>query len=253
MAPINNSVIKEEIRKKNEQAAQYEIGALHKSYENSKYTRVFQVCSVILAFIFAFLGGGFWGFVIVLGIGYAVYYIRDTNMKAAVKAKAKEILAQYEEKTRQEIENYDTTVKQYSESILHKANSFRIMVDHSVMMFQRMISHADNRPHVQFIQASFIFTVKRTGIYYTYAQSFYCNPQDDFDFNIGKAGARYRTLENDAQCEGLARALSKMIIKDMKAKYPPNSTDIKLSHNDACVTLQFKTPNPNFINATNIV
>ena len=253
MEPITNSTIKEGIRQQNEKAVQYEIGMLYKNYEQGKYKQAFQIGTVVFAFIVAIMGGKFWGFVIGIGIGYAVYFIRDSSRKAAVDTKAHDLLRAYEEKTRQQIKNYEDTVKQYSDSILKKSSDFKVMVDHSVSMFQRMISHADNRPHIQFIQATFVYTVRKTGIYYTYAQSYYSNPQDDFDFNIGKAGVRYRTLDNDAQCEGLARALSKMIIKEMKSKYPPHSTDIKLSHNDACVTLQFKTPNPNFINATSIV
>ncbi|MEE1351335.1 MAG: hypothetical protein UHM23_04715, partial [Clostridia bacterium] len=87
-----------------------------------------------------------------------------------------------------------------------------------------------------------------TGINFNY-QSSYTNPQDDYSFEK----QRYRDLHTDAECEGLAQALAKMTIKQMKSIYPPNSISITVSHNDAAVTMHFKSANKNFVVARDIV
>ena len=115
-------------------------------------------------------------------------------------------------------------------------------------MFQRMISHADSRSHIKFIEGTLIYTVVNEGIYYTYPST-YTNKLDDFNFNV----ARYKNLKTPAECEGLAQAIAMLTIKKMKKIYPPNSMTISVSHNDAEVTMIFKGANPNFVPARKIL
>ena len=153
-----------------------------------------------------------------------------------------------DQKTKIEIDAYDRAVQAYCQKILKNADTIDAMVDHVTNMFQRMVSHADAGSHMRFIEADFIFDVKKTGIVFHY-QSRYTNPQDDYNFNK----ARYRDLNADTECEGLAQALTKLTIIKMKGLYPPNSLNISVSHNDAAVTMHFKAANKNFVAARDII
>ena len=113
-------------------------------------------------------------------------------------------------------------------------------------MFQRMISHADSGSNMRFVETDFTYQVVRTGIMYSY-QSRYTNPQDDFNFDK----QRFRNLNSDTECEGLAQALAKLTIRRMNKLYPTLSS-INVGHVDAEVILHFKMPNSNFVNATDI-
>jgi outer membrane murein-binding lipoprotein Lpp len=138
-------------------------------------------------------------------------------------------------KTQQFIRQYDEQVKKNCQNILNKQDSYEDMVNHTVVMFERMISHADSALDKKFIEAQLTFKVEKWGICYQY-QSNYTNPSDDYNFSV----KRYRGLNTDEECEGLAQALAKL-------KYPQNSSAMTVTHIDAMVTLHFKAPNKNYV------
>lgn len=224
------------------------------------------VISIVLGIIFASVGG-FIGFLIGVGIGVGMYFFWVNSIKqgnnnleeqkrkiqyeadeevSKLRQKAqKEIRAAYAEadrRTQQDIDRYDTEVKQNYQEILKKPDAFKIMVDHSAMMFERMVSHADSASNRKFVETDFTYKVEVYGICYKY-QSTYSNPKDDFNFDR----ERYRNLNTREECEGLAQAIAKMTILKMKSKFPPNSLTITVSHIDAEVTMHFKAANKNYL------
>ena len=224
------------------------------------------VCAVIGAFVAGFDGflmGGFYGFILVLAlqIGFNIRAkfkqknsasetarlrqeesdkIQQLQMKAQDDIRRQYLIA--DQRTQDDITHYDADVKSNCQTILKKADSFKSMVDHTVDMFQRMVSHADSSSNRKFVEAKFIYKVEMYGITYVY-QSNYSNSQDDFNFDK----ERYRNLTTQAECEGLAQAIAKMTVEAMKKKYPPNSLSISVDHVDAEVTLHFKAANANYV------
>lgn len=224
------------------------------------------VISIILGIIFASFAG-FVGFLIGAGIGVGIYFFWINSIKQGNnnleeqkrriqheaneeanrlrQRAANEIRAAYadaDRRTQQDIDRYDAEVKQNCQAILKKPDAFKAMVDHSVMMFERMVSHADSASNRKFVETDFTYKVEVHGICYKY-QSTYSNPKDDFNFDR----ERYRNLNSREECEGLAQAIAKMTISKMKSKYPPNSLTITVSHIDAEVTMHYKSANKNYV------
>lgn len=269
MTPITDSPIKEAMRQANEQEARQQEYHIN-TQMNSDISRIamkkffpISVCGV-LAVIFgvvgvaagkdfnSFLGGAFVGGIIYLLLNL---WIKSKNSgamarKAAIERDAqRRIQEAYDEadrRTVQQINAYDAEVAQYSQRIMQKPEAVNSMIQRNTDMFQRMISHADSGSNMRFVETDFTYQVVRTGIMYSY-QSRYTNPQDDFNFDK----QRFRNLNSDTECEGLAQALAKLTIKRMKKLYPTLSS-INVRHVDAEVTLHFKMPNSNFVNATDI-
>lgn len=224
------------------------------------------VISIVLGIFFAYVGE-FAGFLIGAALGVAihlfwVYTIKQGNnsleeQKRHIQCEAddevnklkqkasNEIRAAYadaDRRAQQDIDRYDSEVRQNCQAILKKPDSFKAMVDHSVMMFERMISSADSASNRKFVETNFTYRVDVYGICYKY-QSTYSNPKDDFNFDR----ERYRNLNTREECEGLAQAIAKMIISRMKSKFPPDSLKITVSHIDAEVTMHFKSANKNYV------
>lgn len=224
------------------------------------------IMSIVLGIIFISFGG-FIGFLTGAAIGVGAYLfwvnsIKQGNKKleddkrciqreadeAADKLRQKatnEINALYAEadrKTQQDIARYDAEVKKNCQLILQKPDAFKAMVDHTVMMFERMVSHADSSSNRKFVETDFTYKVEVHGISYKY-QSSYSNPKDDLNFDR----ERYRNLNTREECEGLAQAIAKMTISKMKCKFPPNSLTITVDHIDAEVTMHFKSANKNYV------
>lgn len=224
------------------------------------------VISIILGIIFVGFAG-IAGLIIGAGIGVGIYLFwvnsikqgnnrleeqkrciqRDADEEAdKLRQRAtNEIRAAYSEadrRTRHDIEQYDAEVKHNCQAILKKPDAFKAMVDQSVMMFERMVSHADSASNRKFVETDFTFKVEVHGICYKY-QSTYSNPKDDFNFDR----ERYRKLNSREECEGLAQAIAKMTISKMKSKNPPNSLTITVSHIDAEVTMHYKSANKNYV------
>lgn len=224
------------------------------------------IMSIVLGIIFVSFGG-FIGFLIGAAIGVGIYLfwvdaIKQGNKKLeddkrriqkeadeeANKLRQKaanEIRAAYadaDRKTQQDINRYDAEVKKNCQSILQKPDAFKAMTDHTVMMFERMVSHADSASNRKFVETDFTYKVEVHGICYKY-QSSYSNPKDDFNFDK----ERYRNLNSREECEGLAQAIAKMTISKMKSKFPPNSLTITVDHIDAEVTMHFKSANKNYV------
>ena len=272
MDPIQNSVYKENIRIKNVDIARIQEqninNRLNSDINNLQrpkkpYTSgPFWGIGVVLGIVFAIIGGGFFGFIVGIVGGLVIWRIANAyvksfnqnieNQKLRLRNNAdSEIRAAYAEadrKTQSEIIAYDSDVKKYSQILLKDAGNFTSMVDHQVMMFERMISHADHGSHMRFVEADLIYTVNTYGITYTY-DSKYTNTKDDFNF----AKKRFRDLKSAAECEALAKALAIMTMAKMKKTHPANSMNITVAHMDAQVTLHYKGANKNFVPARDIL
>ena len=122
------------------------------------------------------------------------------------------------------------------------------MVDHSVDMFKRMISHADCDSSTKFIECIFEYVVTFNEVKYLY-ESEYTNPRDDFNFEK----QRFRNLQYDYECEGLALALAQAVSNRMRALYPPNTLNISIGNVDSKVKINFKALNENFVVARDIL
>lgn len=224
------------------------------------------IMSIVLGIIFVSFGG-FIGFLIGAAIGVGIYLFWVNAIKQGNKnleddkrriqreadeeanklrqKAANEIRAAYadaDRRTQQDIDRYDAEVKKNCQSILQKPDAFKAMVDHTVMMFERMVSHADSASNRKFVETDFTYKVEVHGICYKY-QSSYSNPKDDFNFDR----ERYRNLNSREECEGLAQAIAKMTISKMKSKFPPNSLTITVDHIDAEVIMHFKSANKNYV------
>jgi len=262
MNPITNSTLKEQIRQRNETEARNREAQIMAQLANSVNSLTPKpsikaggwliggaILSLFLTPVAFIVAVGAWFF---LNQRVKEYNENLENERRRLQDEAnnqiRQAYAQSDQRTQQEIAAYDRDVKMYAQKVLSKAESIAPMVDHVVSMFQRMISHADAGAHMKFIKADFYYQVTTTGIKYSYG-SRYTNPQDDYNFNK----ERYRDLSSPAECEGLARALAKLVINKMKSLYPPNSLNISLSHNDAQVTLHFKGANKNFVPARDII
>lgn len=225
---------------------------------------------VIMVIVLAIIGGSIAsGVGLVIGIVLAVvlYYlwcksIKDYNdnmdankQKMSIEADQKcqqlrnsatsQIRSAYAEadrRTQHDIDQYDSEVKKNCQKILQKPDAFKPMVDHTVDMFQRMVSHADSASNRKFVETDFTFKVELYGICYKY-QSTYSNPKDDFNFDR----ERFRNLSSLEECEGFAQAIAKMTMSKMKSLYPPNSLNIIVGHVDAEVSMHFKSANKNYV------
>lgn len=270
MNPINNSSVKEGFRQRNESNARVkeaqikdklsrDIGELVKkpTFKGGPFIAL----GVALGIVGAALAGEFEAFVGGFAIGMIVWgcanlYVRSFNNKLDSTKKQLEEDAQAlirqaylgaDEATQKEITEYDCEVKQYSQQILKNQMNFKGMVDHTLSMFQRMVSHVDAGSNKKFVEGDFTYEVTREGIIYSY-QSAYTNSQDDYNFDK----QRYRNLKSASECEGLARALAKLTKSRIERLYPENTIIIKVSHVDARVTLHFKEANKNFVPAKDI-
>lgn len=262
MNPITNSVVRENIRLKFLELAKREeaeinnrlsvdLSHLHCKYPPEFY--YFIIGGVILGIILAF-NYGFKGFLFGVAAGFAVwggvyfYYQNQNreiyNMKQCLQDSAKkkiiDVYSKYERKTEDTIADYNKKVNYVCSKALSNKD-ITPMVDHTVMMINRMISHVDNRAHIKLIETNFTYTVEKTGITYSY-DSTYTNDQDDYNFTL----ERFRNLEDDAECEGLAQAIARLCIPKVKKIYGKGAILKLNSHIDAKVILRFCMPNSNY-------
>lgn len=267
MNQIMNSPIKDAMRQQNENDArnrEFQIrNKLNSDIAQIVYKRKFSrgVCAGLgigvgiagVAIGQSFFIGAVIGIIIYIGLNI---WVKTQNQDAdALKRRLQEeaerdvqsAYAEADKRTVQQINAYDKEVKQYCQKILNKTDTITSMIQHNTDMFQRMVSHADAGSNMRFVESDFTFKVILTGIMYSY-QSRYTNPQDDFNFDK----QRFRNLNKDAECEGLAQALAKLTIKKMMSLYPPNSLHITVSHIDAEVTMHYKAANKNFVAARDI-
>lgn len=153
-----------------------------------------------------------------------------------------------EEKIREQIELYDENVKNTCNSLVSNPLKIESMIEYSLGMFKRMISHADSDSNKKFIECNFTYIVTTTEIKYLY-DSEYTNPRDDFNF----AKQRFRNLNKLYECEGLALALAEIMLNEMKKIYSPDTLNITIGNVDSKVTMEFKAPNENFVAAKDIL
>ena len=270
MNQITNSPIKEAMRQQNENDArnkEYQIrNKLNADIAQIVYKNKFPggLCAGLaigIGIVGAIIGKSFMGFLIGAAVGVGIYILLNVwvnNQNAGADAEKRrleqeaenEIQRAYDEadrRTVQQINAYDNEVKQYCQRVLQKADTITSMVQHNTDMFQRMVSHADAGSNMRFVESDFTYKVLVNGIMYSY-QSRYTNPQDDFNFDK----QRFRNLNSNTECEGLAQALAKLTMKKMMSLYPPNSLSITVSHVDAEVTMHYKAANKNFVAARDI-
>lgn len=242
---------------------------IHKRFEDSKELKMLRILYVgltigILAVIICIIKLGGIGIgcilgIIVIGITIAANYIvgrqNDRNEKEALdeleerrnneKRKANEAT---ENKIKEQIALYDNNVKEAYDKIITNLSNIETMVDYSVDMFKRMISHADCDSSTKFIECIFEYVVTFNEVKYLY-ESEYTNPRDDFNFEK----QRFRNLQYDYECEGLALALAQAVSNRMRALYPPNTLNISIGNVDSKVKINFKALNENFVVARDIL
>lgn len=224
------------------------------------------IVATILGVIISTGSAGFWGFMFGLfilgpiipgafvGIGKLYEYIREKGLKKQldsmrqhIKDVEAEIYSEVDENVKKKLESYHRNVNQVVQKVSANPSNIDPMVDHSVEMFKRMISHADSDSSKKFIECNFTYVVTVTDIKYLY-DSDYTNPRDDFNFEK----QRFRNLQYDYECEGFALALAQAVSNKMKSLYPPNTLNMSTSNVDAKVTIKFKAPNDNFVVARDI-
>lgn len=267
MTPIQNSPLKEGIRQRNVEIARSEASQINQrlssqiaqfKYKSKTAFTGFGIAGGIVGiFIGANMNKVFFGILFGLALGvvgwllYNTVYIKSYNSdidgkKQRLQSKADAEIAtafhNADMRTQQEIASYEAEVEQYFKKIMRNAENLTPMIENVISMMNRMISHADTRSHMRFVEADLVYQVITTGIKYSYLSK-YTNPQDDYVFDV----ARYHDLNNDAECEGLAQALAKLTIKRMKATNSANSFNISVDHCDAQVTLHYKGANKNFV------
>lgn len=272
MNQILNSVVKENFRQNNDNEARVIEFGINQKLNNQiiqlkskdKFTlSPFIIMGIILGSFFSVGGSIFTGFAIGPIVGCVFCLVlnivivdsfnqelesKKESMRNAALAEIHDAYIKSDEKTKNQIFQYDNEVKAYFVKVIRNADAIGPMVDHVTSMLQRMISHADAGSNMRFVEAELKYVVYMTGISF-YFKSNYTNPQDNYSFNK----ARYRDLNLNTECEGLAQALAKLTIVKMKSFYPPNSLTISVSHIDAAVTLHFKAANKNFIPARDII
>lgn len=211
------------------------------------------ISGAAMAGLDGFLFGAILGPLVILGVNVAIAFSnkgvdgRKDQMTKDAEEKIADVWRRAQQRYQSQCDKYDADVKGNSKKILGNAKNVSPMVDHSVAMFERMISHSDSGSNRKFIEADFTYKVRNTGITYSY-ESLYTNSMDDFDFSR----ERFHNIGSAEECEGLARALAKLIIAKMMTIYPEATTTISLSHVDAEVTLHFKGANKNFVPARDI-
>lgn len=173
---------------------------------------------------------------------------RKAQLKQDAENRIRQLYIDADSKTVRQINEYDTAVKASCSRVLQKADGIQPMVDHTVNMFQRMVSHADQGSNLRFVECDLIYKVTMSDIEYFF-NSQYSNPQDNFNFDK----QRYRNLTSAPDCEGLAQAIAKLTVKKMMNSYPPNSLHLSVGHEDAKVTIHFKAANSNFVAAQDIL
>lgn len=251
MEPIENSKTREAIRVDGIIALNEETSAISaeiKKIEDSKTSYLgFGVIAQFIVFLIVgelsdSIGIAFLGAVVFIVVGVAMVSVHTSSAIDEKKSEISRMTAKYDKLINANIAAYNAKVKRYYEQILKNPSAIMGMTDHTVAMFQRMIAHADNGSYIKFIESGLTYCVGKNGISYYY-NSGYSNNLDNFDF----IKERYRTLDTDAECEALAKAIGTLTYRKMLTKYPPASTTIQFSHMDAEVTIKFHTANPNFV------
>ncbi len=210
--------------------------------------------------------GGFGGFLTGLLIGFGIFIVflfvdiailgtisenryrkSVTTLEMERDTKIKEIDEKISHRIKSVIMQYDIDVKETYQKVMANPSNIEPMVDYSVEMFKRMISHADSDSSKKFIECIFTFVVTTEAVKYKY-ESDYFNPRDDFNFEK----QRFRNLHYEYECEGLAIALAQSVSNKMKMIYPPNTLNIEIRNEDSKVMMNFKAPNANFVVARDI-
>lgn len=166
------------------------------------------------------------------------------------KAQSNQRIAQEKERTdalrKAEIDKYDADVDAFCQQALGNGG-IESMVAKTVEMFKRMVSHQESGTDVKYIETDFNYEVSKTGITYVYGSG-YSNPESEFNFQK----ERFHDLNHPEECEGLAKALSVLVVAKMREEYPSDLTTIRVTNQDAYFNLHFKTANENFEAARDI-
>ena len=169
---------------------------------------------------------------------------RDKSMEIQIKMEEDMKIRKVDEEVKKRIENalYDKNLQAIYHKLISTPSNIDPVVDYSILIFKRMISHADSDSSKKFIECNFTYVVTAKEIKYLF-DSEYTNPRDDFNFEK----QRFRNLQYDYECEGLALALAQAVSNKMKLLYPPNTLSITISNVNSRVKMNFKAPNENFV------
>ena len=262
MEPITNSVVKEKIRLQFEnEAKNKELIIKTRVNENISKIRILSKPEpkyfLIIGFALGVFSAFFYGLGMVIrgpilgGIVWLIIYLfigilnkksmdKRLKMRQNAEEEIRKIYLECEQKTKDAIEKYEQDVKEYCKKAL-QSKSIDSMTDRTVLVIEKMISHADSRPHIKIVEANLNYIVTKDKIEYLY-NSEHTNVHEDFNFEI----ERFRNLQSDAECEGLAQALLRLSIPRIKAKYGKGARLSLVSHNDANVIVHFSMPNINY-------
>lgn len=236
----------------------FPVGAVVELTKGNTETSVLVVLAIyVIGFIFAF-----WFMVSNAGTKKAnkkIQHDNDEKMRryneelqdiSNKKAQSNQRIAQEKERTdalrKAEIAKYDADVDAFCQQALGNSG-IEPMVAKTVEMFKRMVSHQESGTDVKYIETDFNYEVSKTGITYVY-ESGYSNPESEFNFQK----ERFHDLNRPEECEGLAKALSVLVVAKMREEYPSDLTTIRVTNQDAYFNLHFKTANENFEAARDI-
>ncbi len=176
---------------------------------------------------------------------YELTLKENEKKKLQSQARIEDIIAKLAEKVRPEVDQYDAQVELYAKKALDNAAGIEEMVSYTFDKFRNRISGQRTSSDVRFIEASLAFQVTSTRITYVY-ESGYSSYVSDFVFK----DRRYHDLNNEFECEGLARAIATLVVVRQKAQTP--MAMITMDHMDSKYTVRYKVANSNFKTAKDI-
>lgn len=171
---------------------------------------------------------------------------REAARKKCQEDKAR-AWAEAESRTKRDLADYDQQVQGFYKNC--RKDALDRMAQYCLDRFHDAMKNAEiNAGNTeQYVSFSFTYDVTMTRI------SFWSNGQILYNMDYDFKAARYRELSTEAECEGLASVLLKMLSSKLKQKYRSQHGQLKSWHEDARVTIQFRIPNKRFIPATAMI
>ncbi len=135
---------------------------------------------------------------------------------------------------------HEAAVTNYCQSVIRR-EYVKPMAEHLTMSFRRGVDGADRSAAVKYIDVRLNYTVTNTAVTF----------QDDRGDTLPLlsyvfADENAPDLNSIEECEGLAQALAKRVVLNMKSVYSSSTMKIALRHTDAVVSLRFTDNNPNY-------
>ncbi len=287
MEVITNSRAREAIRLKQQNVASQKISSVEREAFRKKDEKcrncdrevrkiqsfddyVWIVC--VIAGVFGFAFGIMLSFVtsiiLALGAGFGTKFAIESFQKTKIEEKRnrcnKEV-AEIEKElrqernaiqreadriTRNEIKKYDKRVAEIFDKIYQNQNSIQSMVVFARKQFEQAVSECAVvvRDIEQFVCFDFNMNVTNKSITFSYKPKGQHITQmqrglPEFSFLM----QHFHDLHDSEECEALAAVITSMLNEKIKVLYKNNHAVVRVSHNDASVTLNFQMINSRFI------